>query len=359
MNKIIGLIAVCLFCSCNESKNDELTGIPVDIEQNVPLPLSTIADEIVAIELEMTDESLINTDNIQRVLFSDKNIIIAERLKIYVFNRDGKFIRSIGSRGQGPGEYRTIVNLTMDEKNNSLFVNCFNKIICYDLEGKFLKEKRMDQYIKDMNFVNGELFIIGEDYGENSKGFFFNSVMYKLNNDLQITDSLPIRDTYFKMEVFNTSTLAGIILLRRDTFMSLYLADINKYPLVNVLRDTLYHVENNLLIPDVKLNFKNNGISNGEKFIELYNMYRSSRYVFALYANIQNENFYYFCFDTKTGTGYNMQDGYKDDIHQIGDRQTIRPLSSDTEMFYYLHTHMKPGDLEEPNPTLYIGKLKK
>ncbi|GHT48722.1 hypothetical protein FACS189440_12990 [Bacteroidia bacterium] len=57
--------------------------------------------------------------------------------------------------------------------------------------------------------------------------------------------------------------------------------------------------------------------------------------------------------------GYNMQDGYTDDINQIEDRLSLRPFNFDTEMFYYLHTNMKPGDLEEPNPTLYIGKLKK
>lgn len=68
---------------------------------------------------------------------------------------------------------------------------------------------------------------------------------------------------------------------------------------------------------------------------------------------------YLFCYDTKTGKGYNMQGGYTDDIKQIEKRVYIRPFNLDTERFYYLHTTMKPGDLEEPNPTLYIGKLKK
>jgi hypothetical protein len=54
-----------------------------------------------------------------------------------------------------------------------------------------------------------------------------------------------------------------------------------------------------------------------------------------------------------------MLDGYTDDINPIGDPVHIRPFSVDTERFYYWHTNMKPGDIEEPNPTLYIGKLKK
>ena len=71
------------------------------------------------------------------------------------------------------------------------------------------------------------------------------------------------------------------------------------------------------------------------------------------------KNEYYFCYDTKTGKGYNMLDGYSDDINRIEKPIAIRPLSTDSEMFYYLHTNMKPDDREEPNPTLYIGKLKK
>jgi hypothetical protein len=88
-------------------------------------------------------------------------------------------------------------------------------------------------------------------------------------------------------------------------------------------------------------------------------MYRSSRYVFAVYGNNAENIFYRFCYDTRTGKGYNMEDGFTDDIHQIEKRVSIHPFNLNTEMFYFWYTHMKPDDLEEPNPTLYIGKLKK
>ena len=88
-------------------------------------------------------------------------------------------------------------------------------------------------------------------------------------------------------------------------------------------------------------------------------MYRSDRYIFAVYGNLLNNTYHWFCHDTKTGKGYNMENGYTDDINKIDKPVKIRPLISDTEMFYYWHTNMKPDDLEEPNPTLYIGTLKK
>ena len=53
-----------------------------------------------------------------------------------------------------------------------------------------------------------------------------------------------------------------------------------------------------------------------------------------------------------------MKDGYKDDIY-TGENVKIRPLNSDANQFYFLHTEISDTDLEEPNPTLYIGRLKK
>ena len=137
---------------------------------------------------------------------------------------------------------------------------------------------------------------------------------------------------------------------------------------IKVLRDTLYRLEDNHLIPELKLKFRNDGIDGyGDKIINLFNLYRSSRYIFANYVynpnnrerNTEFPKTSYFCHDTKTGKGYNMLGGYTDDIHGIEEHVEIRPLTSDSEYFYYWYTHMNPNNSEEPNPTLYIGKLKK
>ena len=186
--------------------------------------------------------------------------------------------------------------------------------------------------------------------------------MYRLNDDLQITDSCTIRSTYFERPMSYIHPYEDFILNGKSTIY-LYHSDIYfdmQNPTETVLRDTLYRFEKNHLIPELKLKFKNNGIDGGgNKFIHLFNIYRSSRYVFALYNNGITNNMYYFCYDTKTGQGYNMQDGYTVDMHHIETPVKIRPLNLNAEMFYFRHTNMDPDDIEEPNPTIYIGKLKK
>ena len=361
-------IGVCiLFFSCgNETKQGDLLQIPVDIDQNISLSISEIAENITAIELELTDESPINPDRIRRVVLCKNNVIIVESRKILVFSPDGKYVRTIGSIGQGPGEYTGIKSLAVDEKNERLFLNASSKIICYDINGNFLKESskiQRDAIIFDINYIDDGLLVITEQVGiRDEKGLFNHSAVYRLNEELQIVDSCTIRDNYFKRTAFFTHSYEDFLLNGNPTAY-LYYSDIyfdEQNPAEFVLRDTLYRFEDNRLYPELKLKFKNNGIdSGGKKFIGLFNIFRSSRYVFALYYNMQNKNYYYFCYYTKTEKGYNIQDGFTDNINKIDKPIIIRPFNYDTEMFYYWHTHMKPDVLEEPNPTLYIGTLKK
>jgi hypothetical protein len=201
---------------------------------------------------------------------------------------------------------------------------------------------------------------------EDAGGLFNYSAIYRLNDEFQIIDSCLVRKIYERPSI-GWRRSEDYILYLDSTVYLYYPYSFTPQSLVKpaVLRDTLYRLGKNHLVPELKLKFKNDGIDGGGNlYISLNSMYRSSRYIFAEYYNYSLDyDFYYpffwFCYDTKTGKGYNMQDGYTDDIHQIEDRVNIRPFNSDTEMFYYLHTPIDPDDLDEPNPTLYIGRLKK
>jgi len=361
------LIVAFLFFSCGETKQGDLLEIAVDTDQNALLLLSEIAEELAAIELELTDESVVNIDQIERVIISKEYFIIAELSKILIFNKYGKFIRSIASKGLGPGEYNYIHNIAMDEKNKRLFIlaNSPSKIMCYDFDGNFLKSKAHPPMIffEDISYINDQLLVIGRQNGRDEvKGLISHSAVCQLNNEFEIIDSYTINNIYLgKPHTFMTVFANRDFIFYGNKCVYIYygnyyftLGDDNSRE--KVLFDTLYRFKDNHLVPELTLKFNNDKIS---KFISPYIIYRSSRYIFAKYRNNHNMNDYFFCYDTKTGKGYNTQDGYKDDINQIEKWINIRPSTSDTETFYYLHTHMKPDDLEEPNPTLYIGKLKK
>jgi hypothetical protein len=366
-------IIVCLILvsvSCSKKENFELLTISVDIDQDVSLPLSEIAEEIRAVELELTDESLIS--HIRRILICDNYIIVLNgrtggQTTILLFDNRGKFVRQIGSVGLGPNEYIFLSDIAVDVQKKRLFlVTATNKLICCNLEGNFIKEYQSDDYSAIyINYINNELMLIAEHFGnQDHKGLFISNILYKIDDDLQIRDSIDIYKVYLERGLMMNSPWRDYISNNaKDAYF--YYAEIfpNKFlSEPQVLRDTLYRIEKNQFIPDLKLKFKDNGIAaNGNKFIHLYNIYRSSRFIFSVYENDRrNGENYRFCYDTKTGKAYNMKDGYTDDIYHTPEKIKIRHLNSDANKFYYLYTNMDNAvDLEEPNPTLYIGTLKK
>ncbi|MDR2120441.1 MAG: 6-bladed beta-propeller [Tannerella sp.] len=366
MNRLYltGMIFIMLLAlpSCAEKDNAELQVIRVDFDEDESLPLSVIADNIVAVEPEVTEKSLIG--KIQKALLCNDYIIIHNlsggRYEIMLFDKHGKFIRQTGSMGQGPGEFTQIRDLTVDVENELIYVASARGLICYDLDGHVVAEASSPVFsaCKYMNHENGTLQIISEYYGEKDESGAFNrSMLYTVDSDLKVTDSLLIRKVYLErimawIHPFRDFTTQ----IGKDTY--LYFSEQN---VESFVRDTLYKVQNHRLVPSLKLQFKDNGVAaDGVKCIYLFNAYRSSRFVFAVYGHDRRSEFYRFCYDTETGKGYNMKDGYTDDIHGIEERVSLRPFDSDADRFYFFHTRADTDiSKAEPNPTLYIGTLKK
>lgn len=63
-------------------------------------------------------------------------------VKLYS-RKNGRFIRNIGSRGQGPGEYQRVWNLTLDEPNNRIYLGqpYNSQIYSYGLDGKYYPDE--------------------------------------------------------------------------------------------------------------------------------------------------------------------------------------------------------------------------
>lgn len=103
------------------------------------LLISELADPIEVVRLETNDNCLIK--NIWKVFVTDNYIGILEhdRRPYKLFDRKGKFISQIGSIGQGPNEYISIIHSSIDEANKRVYIMPFsrtNRILCYDFDGK-------------------------------------------------------------------------------------------------------------------------------------------------------------------------------------------------------------------------------
>ena len=97
--------------------------------------------------------------------------------RIFKFSKDGKYIKSWGKRGSGPGEFNTPHQLAMDF-DRRLFVadRVNNRIQIFDQDGKFLEERKQfgrpsGLYIDKNDNVYSADHQSGDDGGKVNPGF--------------------------------------------------------------------------------------------------------------------------------------------------------------------------------------------
>jgi len=115
------------------------------------------------IKLELEEDLSIGNEEDENYLFygardiqvdTDGNIYVLDRgnHRLQVFDKDGKYLRSIGKRGQGPGEFSQPSCLQIDEETGNIFVADFRSmtIIIFEKEGKYIdKDVHLVELLND------------------------------------------------------------------------------------------------------------------------------------------------------------------------------------------------------------------
>jgi hypothetical protein len=89
-----------------------------------------------------------NVFNPKSIYVINDRLFIAQRTNIYAYSLpEVRFIKTIGSGGAGPNEYRYIINL--NSTSNGIRVSDIMKMCFYDPDLKFLREVRFH----NLNFI--------------------------------------------------------------------------------------------------------------------------------------------------------------------------------------------------------------
>lgn len=156
MYKYLFLICMTFSLSaCGGNKTEQQTVVeaePAEPEYPVTVPfeagvgveremkLSDIADSVRYIPLETKDNCLIDFINPATVVKTGKYWFVSSNSVLYQYTLDGKFIRTIGSRGGGPGQFNYFQQIDVNEDSGLIFMlTTSGKINVYDMEtGKSL-----------------------------------------------------------------------------------------------------------------------------------------------------------------------------------------------------------------------------
>lgn len=148
-------IACSLLMACSSTQKDYLDEMPVIAEKvalptgdlivcdlakatdTLDVPLSMLTEELQIVPLDNRDEALVG--GWVRTTVSDNYILVSNNRQVpyKLFGRDGKFICTVGSFGQGPNEYQLTYAEQLDEQHDRIYIMSWNadKILVFDLKG--------------------------------------------------------------------------------------------------------------------------------------------------------------------------------------------------------------------------------
>ena len=157
------------------------------------------------VPLETNDASLLSSD-IYSIIYRNDNIYIHDLKNsgniIHLYDSNGKYIRDIGRRGEGPEDYLGTLHMAVNNKGMVAIPDRMrSEIITYTKEGKFVSRIRLDSVSIYKNiFLNDSLLLVKSLY--NRPGHLFHIV--DVSNKKVVRTYQPIKNRMY-MVIFPES----------------------------------------------------------------------------------------------------------------------------------------------------------
>ena len=158
-----------LLCVCSLVGLAQPNPIEIKIDpKNMPegdLRMSDLIESVEYIPLETTDKCLIGNGVFYD--FSDDYIITGDYKgeTAYLFDRKGKFMRPIGSKGGGPQDFTHLGYMWIDANSRYVVINTSGKALFFDLKGNFLFSTRFPIDDRQVSCYTQEKFLrVAESY---------------------------------------------------------------------------------------------------------------------------------------------------------------------------------------------------
>ena len=135
--------------------------------------MSRVAESISYIPLETTENCKI--ENIWKIVPMNDYLVIMDRKSwehVFLFTKEGKFVREISSKGTEEGQYAILGDVTADPAANRIFIlDAARKMIMeFNPEGTFLSKTPTLFYVENFQYIADSTLALNPNYN-NSKYF--------------------------------------------------------------------------------------------------------------------------------------------------------------------------------------------
>lgn len=135
MKYLFSFLCLCCVLSVSAQKPVVINLAKAISESPKEIMLNELASDIRYVPLETTDDCLMNNE-FYIMQYTGEDIITSG---IFHFDKNGKFLNKIGSKGQGPEEYLQGLFAFGDWKTKLLYVQNWTTLTCYGFDGTFVR----------------------------------------------------------------------------------------------------------------------------------------------------------------------------------------------------------------------------
>lgn len=213
MQIIAGSLLLALLGSCSpQNTTGDLNTIDIagSFEQFSELKVSQLGKNIRYVPLETTDSSLIGNSYTIKLL--DNKILVTTGSNCLLFDKQtGKFLRSVGHRGDDPEGYSEPNCYINPQTGNIYFNRQPNKLVKYSQEGKYLGDVTLPQSLSQSFYAVFADSIITGYFGESFASsptnlLYFNEKGEKKDSVAQFSKSATLTSTN---DIASISVLKG------------------------------------------------------------------------------------------------------------------------------------------------------
>lgn len=169
------VLFLSILISCKDKKvaTDAKTDIHVDVSTAQIRNYEPLLDSVTYIPLETKSECLIG--QIGKMYVTPAYIIIfdSKQTEILLFDRKGKFVRKIGTKGRGPQEYLFFNEICYNAKDQLIYAHerYLDKMFVYNLEGELLKQIKSNYQFNSFCKTEAGFWIYSCFKDNNPEGF--------------------------------------------------------------------------------------------------------------------------------------------------------------------------------------------
>lgn len=125
------------------------------------ITLRDFSDTIIYVSLETNSNSLLR--KIREIELSDRYIFVDDFDKVLQFDRNGKFIRQVGSNGKGPNEYLKVSTFTVSNEKQQIYIkpHYTSRLIIFDFDGNVITsiDDYFERYCSKLFFIEPDIVV--------------------------------------------------------------------------------------------------------------------------------------------------------------------------------------------------------